>query len=388
MKTDSQYHLDPINDFFEIDDNDGILEAGAKTLGGATFGAGANAVGMANDFVRGDIMGDPYYTRDWGTDDLFDGLSLLPQFKFAKSLKGAKPSLLPKANPNASFLKKMGQGKTAAAAAVGGAGLAKKGFNAPAEPNPEQVPAENPQANTFQKPVGFDNVEVSEQESSTAGTIAGEDPHQVVASLENLKRNSAGNVLSNSDSLALSDARRAIYEKDRLAKNQAQEGRIQEILAHHKGAFPPQRKPVDTVDMFNNNTVKPFPNMDEARAFAKSNGLNDDSLSQARIKQLAKKYNLPEATWDRSVAKDLVDHGMTAEEAMQERGVNPVTGELRASDQAMFDEAELKKYNDFNNGGLEKLYRKRKDDQLRRNGSWHFDTPDQLLSRRLKNYAG
>ena len=93
MKTDSQYHLDPINDFFEIDDNDGILEAGAKTLGGATFGAGANAVGMANDFVRGDIMGDPYYTRDWGTDDLFDGLSLMPQFQLAKSLKGAKPSL-------------------------------------------------------------------------------------------------------------------------------------------------------------------------------------------------------------------------------------------------------------------------------------------------------
>jgi len=128
--------------------------------------------------------------------------------------------------------------------------------------------------------------------------------------------------------------------------------------------------------------------MDEARNFAKLNGMNDNSLSQARIKQLAKKFNLPEATWDRSVAKDLVDHGMTAEDAMRERGVNPVTGELRPDEQARFDEAELRKYNDFNNGGLEKLYKKRKDDQLRREGGWHFDTPDQLLARRLKNYAG
>ena len=192
--------------------------------------------------------------------------------------------------------------------------------------------------------------------------------------------------LSPSDKVRLVDARRAVRDADRKAERLAYEDR----RSSRPNTFrSPSYRPVSQkVDIFPRDGSGPIEaeSMEDARAKASEKGLIDNNyMSQAKAKQLASKYNIPVASFDRAVAKDLVDHNITADEAMRIRGVNPVTGQRSAQAQSLFDDQERRNAEDFNKFGLSELYNKRMDEQIKRENP--FDTPDQLLAKRIQRQS-
>jgi hypothetical protein len=76
---------------FEPEDDDNWFTRGMKGGGQFLFGAPMEVGGMINDAVRGDLMGDPNYDRDWTGGDAMDAAltaaELIPAFKAAKKGK-------------------------------------------------------------------------------------------------------------------------------------------------------------------------------------------------------------------------------------------------------------------------------------------------------------
>jgi hypothetical protein len=415
-------YLDP---YLKYDPDAGIFESGLRAIGDATFGAGFDAFALGNDILRGGYLSpsdkpsffnDPnHYRGDLGFNDFLDALAIAPAGYLAKGLKGAKFGLPKKT-------------VAGAAAAVPAAGITKKALNDPEfhEPGsigaffePEKVrPVEDPAqaqgqgqgqgVNGFNEPMTQEEMqkmaiaENTKRFQQMAGIAGDDDPllteKMNIVQLEALERETPGG-LNFTDKTRLIDARRAVRdaekEKDRLAYEERRKNRTSSPRYIPPRASKPASQEVMVFPQDGSGPVK-ADNMREARQKAKEMGLIDNSISQAKAEQLANKFDIPVKSFDRNIAYDLNVHGLTPETARQQRGINPITGELSASRQARFDEREAEKKKafdlqeqknkeDFNKFGLAELYNKRMAEQIKRENP--FDTPDQLLAKRIQRQS-
>ena len=71
VSSKGEHDIIEIDKMFDYDKDAPWWEKGLKTVGDYTLGAGMRTGVTGMDFVRGDLMGDPMYQRDWSFEDDF-----------------------------------------------------------------------------------------------------------------------------------------------------------------------------------------------------------------------------------------------------------------------------------------------------------------------------